>query len=328
MRTLSVRDVRETGAVLDTSARLLRLLSLLQARTFWRGDELAARLEVTDRTLRRDVTRLRSLGYPIDAGSGPYGGYRLGSGGSLPPLLLDDDEAVAVAVGLRTAAGGTVVGLEEAAIGALAKLEQVLPAPLHHRVSSLSSSTIALTVNPHVDAGALVIIANACRGLERLRFTYRDRNDNESERTVEPYRLVHTGRRWYLVARDVRAEDWRTFRVDRMTDPQGTGHRFVLDDPPDAAALVERGMAVGAYSVQVTVRVAATPAEVHQFVPSTVAITQPDGDGSRLTVGADTFEWIAGFLVGLPWPFEVLDPPEIRKALRKLSLRIARDHRG
>jgi predicted DNA-binding transcriptional regulator YafY len=176
--------------VADTPARLLRLLSLLQARAFWKGDELADRLQVTPRTLRRDVTRLRDLGYPIDGGPGPYGGYRLGPGGALPPLLLDDDEAVAVAVGLRAATGGAVTGIEESAVAALAKLEQVLPAPLRHRVAALYSTTVALTSGPpDVDAAALVTVAQACRGLERLRFTYRDHAEIVTERDVEPYRL-------------------------------------------------------------------------------------------------------------------------------------------
>jgi len=314
--------------MLETSARLLRLLSLLQARNFWRGDELAERLSVTSRTLRRDVSRLRELGYPIDGDTGPHGGYRLGAGGSLPPLLLDDDEAVAVAVGLRTAAGGSVAGLEEAAIAALAKLEQVLPAPLHHRVTALSTSTIPLSdASPDVTAGALLLIAQACRGLERLRFTYRDRVDRISERTVEPYRLVHTGRRWYLVARDVRAEAWRTFRVDRMDDAHATGHRFTIDDPPDAAALVSEGLAVGGYRFKARVHVDASPAETARVVPRTVAIVEEaDGGGSVMTLGGDTFDWLALYLAGIPFAFEVLEPAGLREVVRALGQRLVDAH--
>jgi predicted DNA-binding transcriptional regulator YafY len=314
---------------LDTPARLLRLLSLLQQRPFWRGEELSDRLAITPRTVRRDIARLRALGYPIDASPGPLGGYQLGAGGSLPPLLLDDDEAVAVAVGLRTAAGGSVVGLEEAALAAHAKLEQVLPSSLHHRVAALSSTTIELPPSPPgVDPGSLVTLAQACRGLERLRFSYRDGSGRDSERTVEPYRLVHAVRNWYLVARDVRREAWRTFRVDRIRDAVGTGHRFTIDDPPDAAALVARGMAVGAYQIQARVHVHAPADEISQVVPRTVAVIEARTDGTTvLIIGGDSLGWLAGYLASLPFALEVLDPEELRAELRALGLRLAAAHR-
>lgn len=202
--------------MLETSARLLRLLSLLQARPDWAGPELARRLEVTPRTLRRDVARLRDLGYPVHATTGVAGGYRLGAGASLPPLLLDDEEAVAVAVSLRTAASQSVAGLAETALRALAKLEQVLPARLRARTAAIQQATVALPrTAPAVDPGLLATLATACRDSRALAFGYRSRGGAANQRQAEPYRLVHTGYRWYLVARDTGRDDWRTFRVDR-----------------------------------------------------------------------------------------------------------------
>src|SRR5271165_4548736 len=213
--------------MLETSARLLGLLSLFQAQRYWSGAELSERLEVTARTLRRDVDKLRSLGYPVNSTSGTAGGYQLGAGATLPPLLLDDDEAVAVAVGLRTAASGTVAGIEEASVRALSKLQQVLPVRLRSRVRALHAFILPLAnTGPTVNAEALSKIAGACRDYERLRFRYRNRDAVESVREVEPHRLVHTGRRWYLAAWDAGRENWRTFRVDRIEPPISTGQRF------------------------------------------------------------------------------------------------------
>src|SRR5687768_4750127 len=204
---------------MGTSARLLRLLSLLQAPRDWTGAELAERLEVSPRTIRNDVERLRGLGYPVHATRGSIGGYRLAAGATLPPLLLDDEEAVAVAVGLRTAAGGTVAGIEETSVRALAKLEQVLPSRLRHRVNALQSFTVPVPPDrpgPTVDPAVLTVLAAACRDAERLRFDYRGHDGSATVRSVEPHRLVSWGRRWYLVAWDVDRQDWRTFRVDRI----------------------------------------------------------------------------------------------------------------
>ena len=201
----------------ETSSRLLELLSLLQARRDWQGAELAERLEVSQRTIRRDVERLRDLGYPVESITGPAGGYRLRAGTAMPPLLLDDDEAIAIAVGLGTAARASVTGIEETAVRALVKLEQVLPAHLRRRVRALGSATIAPPVaGPTVDPQHLTVIAAACRELECLRFAYRSRDGAESRREVEPHSLVNLGRRWYLVAWDRRREDWRSFRIDRL----------------------------------------------------------------------------------------------------------------
>src|SRR3954466_8719143 len=219
--------------MLDTSARLLRLLSLLQSRRDWPGPELAERLEVGARTVRRDVERLRRLGYPVHAIPGVGGGYRLGAGASLPPLLLDEEEAVAVAVGLRTAASGGVAGVEETAVRGLGKLEHLLPARVRRRVGALGAATVPYpSTGPTVDPSALAAIAAACRDSERLRLRYRAHDGTATRRLVDPPRLVHTGRRWYLVAYDTDRADWRTFRVDRIEPPVATERRFVPRPPP------------------------------------------------------------------------------------------------
>ena len=204
-----------------TSSRLLTLLSLLQGRRDWPGAELADRLEVSGRTVRRDVDRLRELGYPVESLTGPAGGYRLAAGTALPPLLLDDDEAIAIAVGLRTAARTSVTGIEETSVRALVKLEQVLPSHLRRRVQALQSATMTLERGggPTADPQVLTQIAAACRDRERLRFGYEGRDGARTRREVEPHSLVNVGRRWYLVAWDCGRRDWRTFRIDRLTRP-------------------------------------------------------------------------------------------------------------
>src|SRR5437879_3875079 len=192
------------GVMVQTSARLLALLSLLQVRREWTGQELADRLEVGPRTIRRDVDKLRSLGYPVEARPGVAGGYRLGAGGTLPPLLLDDDEAVAVAIGLRTTASGSIAGIEETSVRALTKLQQVLPSRLRRRVSAVQSHTLPMPPRgPLVDPDVLTVIAGACRDHERMRFDYRTHSGAAGRRSVEPYRLVNDRQRWYLVAWDV-----------------------------------------------------------------------------------------------------------------------------
>src|SRR5215217_7927618 len=228
---------------MDTSERLLKLLSLLQARPDWTGPELAERLEVSGRTVRNDVERLRRLGYPVQASPGVGGGYRLGAGAALPPLLLDDEEAVAVAVGLRTAAGGGVAGIEETSLRALVKLEQVLPSRLRHRVNALHSAMAAVQGGgPTLDAEVLTAIAAAIRDRQRLRFDYRLHGGSAGVRDVEPHRVVSWGRRWYLVAFDADRQDWRTFRVDRVVPRAPTGPRFTPRRVPggDVTAYVER----------------------------------------------------------------------------------------
>jgi predicted DNA-binding transcriptional regulator YafY len=293
------------------------MLSLLQTRPGWTSEQLAEKMRVTTRTIRRDVTRLRDLGYPVDAASGPNGGYTIRAGASLPPLLLDDDEAVAVAVGLRSAAAGAVDGIETAALGALAKLEAVLPARLRHSVEAVHAATMNFRrYEPQVSSAALVTIARTCRDCERLRFTYKDNAGTETERTVEPLRLVHTGRRWYLVARDVRRDDWRTFRVDRITAPDAMGHRFTHVDPPDPVKLVSRGTAVAVYKHTAVVELRAPLERAARHIPPTTGVLERiDDDTTLLTIGADDLGWLVMVLAGLPIPVSVRDPIELRQLL-------------
>ena len=256
------------------------------------GDELAQRLEVTSRTLRRDVTRLRDLGYPVEALSGPAGGYQLAPGGALPPLLFDDDEAMAVALGLRAAAGGTVPGFEDAAVAALAKIEQVLPVRLADQINSVQSATVGLRSRSRESApvtpGVLVTVAQACRGPERLRFDYVDREGNVTERHVEPYRLVHTSRRWYLVARDRDRDAWRTFRVDRMSNPKRTGMWFTHTDPPDAAALVAEGISVQVYRYQARVLLHVPHEQAVEMIGPAVGVLERKGGTAPCCAPAPT----------------------------------------
>ena len=257
--------------MLETSARLLRLLSLLQARRDWTSAELATRLGVTTRTIRNDVDRLRELGYPVEARPGVTGGYRLGAGGALPPLLLDDEEAVAVAVGLRTAASGSIAGIEEASVRALAKLQQVLPPRLRHRISAFQASTLPVPPRgPQVDPDVLTLIASACRDHERIRFDYQAHSGVASLRLVEPYRLVNDRRRWYLVAWDIDRNDWRTFRVDRIEPRTPAGPRFTPRAlPPDQeiAERVARGVGEATWRYRARVIVHAPAAQVRSRLP-------------------------------------------------------------
>jgi predicted DNA-binding transcriptional regulator YafY len=312
--------------MLETSARLLRLLSMLQVRPDWTGAELAGRLNVTTRTVRRDVQRLRDLGYPVHATPGLAGGYRLGAGAALPPLLLDDDEAVAVVVSLRTAASHTVTGIEETALRALAKLEQVLPARLRERTAALQQATVQLpSLAPTVDPAALTAIAGACRRHERLAFGYTGRDGEVSARTVEPHRLVHTGRRWYLVARDLLRDDWRTFRVDRIDSPRATGVRFVPRDPPDAASFVATAVTAAPYRFRARVLMHAPAHVIAERIPPTVAVLEPvSQDTCLLTTGSDALDHIAVHLAWLGTDFTVLEPPELLEQVRTLADRLHR----
>ncbi|WP_084161437.1 YafY family protein [Nocardia sp. BMG51109] len=308
-------------------SRLLSLLTLLQVRPQWSGAELVDRLEVTPRTLRRDIERLRGLGYPVDSVPGRGGGYRLGRGGRLPPLVLDDEEAVAVAVGLRTAAGGSVQGIREASVRALTKLDQVLPLRLRHQVAALRDATTPLDAAADmVDAGDLVVLARACADTEMLRFDYVDGRGRTSHRRVEPHRLVPTGRRWYLVARDIDRADWRSFRLDRLTDPRPTGDTFVPRNPPDAATFVSSAVGSAPYAHRARVIVHAPAHVVRAKVPPTVAtITELAGDRTELVTGSDSLEAIAIHLAMLGDDFDILDPPELVAVLGKLADRL---HRG
>jgi predicted DNA-binding transcriptional regulator YafY len=313
---------------MDPSGRMLKLLSLLQARPNWTGEELAERLGVTSRTLRRDVNRLRDLGYPVEAISGPAGGYQLAPGGALPPLLLDDQEAVTVALSLRNAASGSLPGFEDAAIAALAKIEQVLPRRLNEQIANLEASMVGLARRtgspPAVAPEALLHLAQACRRQERLRFTYVDVEGHVTERHVEPFQLVHTGRRWYLVARDRDRQAWRTFRVDRISRPVATGLRFVLDNPPDAAALVAEGLAVSSYALQARVMLKLPYEQALKMISPTVGVLERKRGGTLLRIGADELGWVAGYLAGLACEFRILDPPELKKAVADLGTSLIR----
>ncbi|WP_320672831.1 helix-turn-helix transcriptional regulator [Patulibacter defluvii] len=316
----------------DPSSRMLRLLSLLQTHRFWAGPELAAELDVSERTLRRDVDRLRELGYPVDAARGAGGGYQLQAGSQLPPLLLDDDDAVAIAVGLRTAAGGSVAGIEETSVRALAKLEQVLPPKLRRRVSALQAA-IAPSVGPPsaVDATVLAVIAQACRDQERLRFGYRRRDGEVGDRTVEPHRLVSLQRRWYLAAWDARRQDWRTFRVDRISDPAGSGSRFAPRRPPtgDAVEYVRSSIRSmpARYEAVVTVEAAA------DAIPREVAwmrgeVEPIDDRSCRIRTRGDSLEWLTLHLAFLQHDYRIEGPPEFLAHVRERSARLARAAAG
>ncbi|MCX2183250.1 YafY family transcriptional regulator [Streptomyces sp. SKN60] len=314
----------------DTPARLLNLLSLLQTPREWPGSELAERLSVSPRTIRRDIDRLRDLGYPVEASKGAVGGYRLVAGTAMPPLLLDDEEAVAIAVGLRAGAGHAIEGVEEASVRALAKLEQVLPSRLRHRVSTLQNATIPLTRGDGATVApqTLTALAGAVTGQEKLRFGYRAGDGTESRRLVEPYRLVSTGRRWYLVAYDLGREDWRTFRVDRVTEPFPTGARFAPRELPagDAAAYMARSMARARAQGEVDLDVEfAAPAEfVVARLPAHLVPVATGTDRCRLRARvADSVEWLALRLALMDVDFTVHAPDSLITYMRELSARLA-----
>ncbi len=312
--------------MLNTSARLLRLLSLFQARRYWSGADLAGRLDVTARTLRRDVDRLRSLGYPVHSTTGTAGGYQLGAGANLPPLLLDDDEAVAVALGLRTAASGSVGGIEEASVRALLKLEQVLPPRLRQRVAALHGFIVPLgTRGPTVDAERLSALAGACRDLEGIRFLYHDRTGAPSGRTVEPHRLVHTGYRWYLVAWDLARKDWRTFRVDRIAGKLKTSTRFTPRKPPggDFAAFVSKSLASVPYPIRARMILHAPVEAIAKRVPPSAGTLEAiDERSCMLHTGSHSMEGLTIHLMLLGVDFQVHEPPELIEHLRRVAERL------
>ncbi|GIH99894.1 helix-turn-helix transcriptional regulator [Planobispora takensis] len=313
--------------MLRTSARLLRLLSLLQARRDWTGADLAGRLEIDVRTLRRDIERLRDLGYPVHAARGVAGGYRLGAGAALPPLLLDDEEAVAVAVGLRTAADGTVAGIEESSVRALVKLEQVLPSRLRHRVNALQEATIGLGGgNPLVDHTTLTAIASACRDHRQLGFGYRGHDGRATARIVEPLKLAHMARRWYLLAWDTGRRDWRTFRVDRMDAPSPRA-RFTPREPPaaDLADYLSRRITTQIYGWRARITVHAPVEQARTRVLPTAGTLSPiDGRTCLLEIGADSLDGLA-YLVGLlGFEFEIHEPDELRAHVASLAARLLR----
>ncbi len=312
----------------DPGARTLRLLSLLQTRRYWTGADLADRLGVSVRTLRRDVDRLRELGYPVDASRGVDGGYALAPGAALPPLVLDDDEAVALAVGLQAAAATTVAGMAETSVRALAKVVQVMPARLRRRVEALRGATVT-GWGPEapadvVDPAVLTTLALACRDAERTVFGYTPPARERGERTVEPHRLVALGRRWYLVGWDLDRGDWRVFRLDRLDDPRGTGARFaprrLPADDPAAYVRARIGSAWSRYVVEAVV--AAPAAQVRERIGRWGTVTD-DPAGCRVRIESDDLDWAALALGVTGAPFTVLSPPEMTAALRDLADRYA-----
>ncbi|WP_330231826.1 YafY family transcriptional regulator [Nocardia sp. NBC_00508] len=313
--------------MLETSARLLKLLALLQTHRDWTGADLAARLGVTGRTVRRDIDRLRELGYPVHATRGAAG-YRLGAGAALPPLLLDDDEAVAVAVGLRSATG-TVTGLEEASLRASTKLEQVLPPRLRHRVRTLRGATLRVAPPAaQVHPDTLMAIAETCQRHERLRFDYRAHSGEPSLRTVEPHTLVHFSRHWYLVAWDVDRADWRTFRVDRITPRIPTGPRFAPREPPegDVAAYLSMRLSARAWPHQATVLLHRSAEDAADRVwPGMGVLEAVDDHSCHLHVGAESPEQLVWMITSVDLDFTLLaGPQELVTALRAQAARCDR----
>jgi predicted DNA-binding transcriptional regulator YafY len=310
-----------------TSSRLLRLLSLLQMPRTWPGSELAERLRVSRRTIRRDVDRLRDLGYPVRTAMGAGGGYRLVAGTAMPPLLLDDEEAVAIAVGLRAAAANAIEGMEEASVRALTKLEQVLPSRLRHRVGAVSSATVPLPTAdaPSVDPVVLALVASASAEGQRLRFGYVSADGVRSRRRVEPGRLITAGWRWYLVGYDNDQDDWRIFRVDRITEPVLTGQRFTARLPAgvDPAQFAMNKLYSTAPVFRAVVTVHGPDARARELLGGW-ELSAADDQGGWLTSPPDTVEWLAARLIRLGCEFEVHSPPELVDHLAELTARVAR----
>ena len=314
----------------DPTARTLALLSLLQTHRHWSGDDLADRLGVSVRTVRRDVDRLRLLGYQVDAASGLEGGYRLAAGASLPPLLVDDDEAVALAVGLGAASGAAIEGIDEVAVRLLAKLDRVLPDRLQRRVEALHSNTEVLRWAPDtfVPAATLTLLAQACRDREEVRFDYTRRDGESARRLVRPHQLVSVGHRWYVVAFDVRRDDWRTFRVDRMEEPALAGVRFApLDLPAESSAeFVAAGLRASRQQLAATVELTGDPAEIERFARWFEVELTHGADGTTVAVvRAEAAEWLASLVAILATTFDVrlLDATdEVREHLDRAATRL------
>ncbi|MFC8920106.1 helix-turn-helix transcriptional regulator [Streptomyces sp. NPDC057116] len=313
----------------DMTARMLRLLSLLQTRREWSGTDLADRLEVTVRTVRRDIDRLRGLGYPVDSARGHAGGYRLASGATLPPLLLDDDEAVAVAVALRTAAGG-LTGIEETALRALAKLEHVLPRRLRGKVTALQTSVAGIAWEgggPRADPALLATLAVACRDHEILAFAYTDRTGATTPRRVEPQQLVASGGLWYLLAHDTTRDDWRVFRLDRVTDPVPTGRRVPARELPgdDPAAFVAARLAAAPTRHRALATVHAPADHVRARARHLATRIRPvDGTTCLVDASDDSLTRIAQMLAGLPADYILDADPDVLDHLRATAHRTLR----
>ena len=312
----------------NTSSRTLRLLSLLQTHRYWPGAELADRLGVSPRTLRRDVDRLRELGYPVEAQRGVDGGYQLAAGAALPPLVLDDDEAVALAVGLLAAAQSPVEGTAESSVRALAKVVQVMPKRLRRRADALRSAIQPMawdTASAAIDADVLTIAAQACRDTVQLAFDYVAADGRRTERRVDPHRLVTVGRRWYLVAYDVTRHDWRSFRLDRMARATA-GQPFAPRRLPakDAAAFVRDGLANAPKQNVVHAEVSAPAGEVTARIGRWATVRELDLETSEVTINADSLDWAMIGLIATGAQFRVLDPPEFVSYLRDINRRLSR----
>jgi predicted DNA-binding transcriptional regulator YafY len=316
----------------DPTARALRLLSLLQTYKFWSGAELAGRLEVSSRTLRRDVDRLRELGYPVEATPGAAGGYRLSAGAHVPPLVLDDDEAVAIAVGLRAAAGASIEGMEETAVRALAKLEQVLPNRLRRRVNAVHTNVSSMRWGGDqstVDADVLAVLALACRDNEQVRFDYTRRDGQAAARLVEPHNLVSAGRRWYLVGWDVRREDWRTFRLDRLTEPRLGGVRFRPRPLPaeSAASFVAASISAMPVPFEATVVASGPEADVRALIRYADArVESVDAATTRVLIRSESRAWLTTVVALLAAEYEVAieEPGDLVPEVKQLAGRLRR----
>ena len=319
----------------DPTSRALALLAMLQTHRHWSGPDLAERLGVSERTVRRDVDRLRELGYPILASPGVDGGYQLAAGSHVPPLVVDDDEAVALAVGLRAAAGAAISGIEETTIRVIAKLEQLLPDHLRRRVDALNANLDVLRWTPSttVAPASLAVLAQGCRDCEEVRFDYTRRDGEEAARLVRPHQLVSVGHRWYLVAWDVRRADWRTFRVDRMTEPRLAGARFEPQELPAGSAgeFVAAGLSAMALRHEAIVRLDAPPDRleaVQRWFGS--QMTCVDDDPSTVRLRADAAEWLASMIAILATSFaiEIVEADDgIRALVAATADRLAVTHR-
>ncbi len=316
----------------NTSAPMLRLLSLLQTHRYWPGAELADRLSVSARTLRRDVDRLRELGYPVEAQRGVDGGYQLAAGAALPPLVLDDDEAVALAIGLRAAAQGAIAGIEESSVRALTKVVQVMPPKLRRRVEALQSATVPAVWGggPTIDPAMLTTVAQACRDTERIRFAYTSQAGEETARHVEPHWLVSLGRRWYLVAYDLHRQDWRTFRMDRLINPRSTLLRFAPRQLPanDPSTFVRANIQNLQSPFAVEALVFAPAESVRRTLGQWATIEEVDAERCRLRMSVDNLDWSALALGSLGAEFVIVQPPELLERVHEWGSRFSRATRA